>query len=259
MLAEKEPQPESREKEPIDFVGVFREKLASIKPSESGELKNIRVWNWPSEVKIKREAVALVFRFLDKIDKYELWIDDWQDIRDKSYPHYEAEGNLENFCEQKTEKPQVTYTAFLIENQEGGVWLLVGDDTAKYLEKDINNKDYDEYLNRLLNVCSRYNIEKIIGDFNVEKRDEANIRYTGETREILNQDIIGQIREERHLLDFIEKHRDVLDTNTKILRFRVLAEKAREAAKKQEDNGKALYSLESILEDMEKENGRTIN
>jgi len=111
-----------------------------------------------------------------------------------------------------------------------------------------------------LSVCSRYNIEKIIGDFNIEEKD----KIAGGTREILNQDIVGQIREERHLLDFIEKHRDVLDTNTKILRFRVLAETAREATKRQEEREdkqerkRAPYSLEGILEDMEKENGRII-
>ena len=123
---------------------------------------------------------------------------------------------------------------------------------AEYVERDVNS-DYGDYFDRLLNLCSRYNIEKVIGDF-----DPKEIGDTRGIREILNQDIVGQIRAERHLLDFIEKHRDVLDTNTKILRFRLLAETAREAAKKQEGDGKVAYSLEGLLEDMEKENGRAI-
>jgi len=258
MPAEKEPQQEIREKEPIDFVEIFREKLASIKPSESGELENIRVWHWSNEVKIKKEAVALVFRLKDQSEKYELWLDDWQDVGDKSYPHLEVEKNLEGFCKQKTERPRTVYTSFLIENQEGGVWLLVSGNVAEYVERDINS-DYGDYFDRLLNLCSRYNIEKIIGNFNVTEKDRGRTLSGGETKEILNQDIVGQIREERHLIDFIEKHREVLDTNTKILRFRVLAETAREAAKKQEGNEKTPYSLGGLLEDMDKENGRIIN
>ena len=116
-------------------------------------------------------------------------------------------------------------------------------------------EDYTKYCGYILQFLE----EKIIGNFNVTKKDRGRTLSGGETREILNQDIVGQIREERHLLDFIEKHRDVLNTNTKILRFRVLAETAREAAKKQEGNEKTPYSLEGLLEDMEKENGRAIN
>lgn len=136
--------------------------------------------------------------------------------------------------------------------KRGGVWLLVGGDAIGFVEGSINGYR----VNRWLDVCSRYNIEKIIGIGDFIRSEEV---YSGETNEIFNQDIVGQIREERHLLDFIEKHRDILDTNTKILRFRLLAETAREAAKKQEGNEKAPYSLEGLLEDMEKENGWIIN
>ncbi|MDD5750738.1 MAG: hypothetical protein PHU56_03810 [Candidatus Pacebacteria bacterium] len=254
MPAEREPRQEIHEKEPVDFVRIFHEKLASIKPSKRGKLENIKAPSWPGEVKIKKEAVALVFGLKGQLDKYELWLDDWQDIRDKIYPHLEAEKNLKRFCEGKTTEPQVPYTSFLIESQEGKVWLLVGGEAARYLEDDALNRDEWE-LDRLLDVCSRYNVEKIIGDFDVTEENEGYERHIRKTRDILNQDIVGQIREERHLLDFIEKHRDILDTNTKILRFRVLAETAREAAKKQ----KMPYSLEGLLEDMEKENGRIIS
>lgn len=257
MPAEREPQQESHEKEPIDFARIFREKLASIKPSKSGELENIRIRDWPSGVKIKKEAVALVvLNIEDQLGKYELWLDGWQDIINKISPHAEVRRNLQNFCKRKElEGVDAAYDdAFLIESREGELWLLVDGQGAKDIEEEINKR---RHIEMWLDLCSRYNIKKIIGD--LDKKGGSIVIPTGETREILNQDIVGQIREERHLLDFIEKHRDVLDTNTKILRFRVLAETAREAAKKQEGNEKTPYSLEGLLEDMEKENGRAIN
>lgn len=123
MPAEREVLQEIREKEPIDFTQIFREKLASIKPNKSDKPENIRVRDWPSEVKIKKEAVALVFALENQFDKFELWLDDWQDIGNKVYPHNGVEINLKNFCRQKEEEPEkpiVAHDAFLVENQEGG-------------------------------------------------------------------------------------------------------------------------------------------
>ena len=132
-------------------------------------------------------------------------------------------------------KVRLCYPAQLVKDQKGKLWLWV--DGA--LRDEIEGCKEDNSVDKWLEFCERYGVEKIIGNAETEIK----------TREIFNQDIVGQIREERHLLDFIEKHRDVLDTNTKILRFRLLAETAREAAKKQETP----YSLKSILEDIEKE------
>ena len=101
---------------------------------------------------------------------------------------------------------------------------------------------------RWSSLVSRYGLEKIIfADRVLTKDTEKDALVDGyEFGDIIiDESLIGQIREENHLRAFIDQHKDELNTNNKVLRFRLMARAARQAAK---ENSQP-YNLEQVLKD----------
>lgn len=248
--------PEGKEKEPqIDWVKIFNTKLATLEPLR--EQDESAVWRFDLAgggiISVKREGIVLLF-YPESRRKvydlsYDLWLENPKDIKSKDFIHNEAADNLQEFLKQYQDKVATVLSGFFVQDQNGDNYLLLDTTIAEVIERFITDEFYDNKKS-YIDLMEKYNLKKIIGRFSVKKRykiegGREGTQYTIETREMLGQELIGKIREENHLRAFIEEHKDELNTNNKVLRFRLLAQAAREAAKTQGQP----YSLEQVLKD----------
>jgi hypothetical protein len=262
---------EQRENPSINFVRIFKDKLASIEELTVNPYRQeiIRGLDQVGIKKVKKLAPAEVFRIETSEGTrsgFNLWIENDKDC-DIKYPHTDVRPKLEDFLRNNKREDEMNYNnAFIIQDEQNEIHLIVnqywGENIQSYMR--MNYKYRKELLQKYLDFIDKYGIKQIIGKMAATEEEKEERLYGSKNVRLLDIDfdLVGQIREDRYLYSFAEKYQM---TNTQYLRFWLKATAALEAEKQKlknpEDKRGIKYitdldtlAKESIAED--KEEGR---
>lgn len=227
---------ESENRKTPNFRKIFFAKLASIKPlSEEGESR-WGIGRWDLEQVgidgIKRMGPAAVFwpqrNRNDYSRKFQIWLENPEDIENHTYPHWEVKDNLDDFFlarEIPHKKPILAFSSFVLEDEKGRIYLAVEGDIVTTIARDV--EDYLKKTDRSLfaplwlDLVKQYKLRKIIGNIGKEERNEKWISSTVTTETVLDLDMIGKMREDRYKYDFTQKYGM---SWAQYMRFRLLVE-----------------------------------
>lgn len=196
----------------IDFKQIFLQRLSKIEPFSEEEGKDEAYFFAQAGIEqVKKRAVALVFpsknEGIDYFDRpLDLWIEDYKDIGDKDYPHYQAVEKLERFLLDNEYNEYIgglnMRSAYVIQDVKNRIFLLFDEGPAEIPKGDLEF----EYGERWVKLIEKYNLENILGDYS----DDFMVTPIG-------GDIVGKIREDNFLRNFAEKYQM---TNFQFMRFR---------------------------------------
>jgi len=211
----------------LDFVQIFHQKLESIEPLSEEES---RKWMELAEVMgitedFKELGIVPITKLAEGIifvnpnrgvnPDLEIWIEDQRDTDGYGYPHNVVADWL------KIIYPDCIpiFAASLIQNDQGTLCLLL-DPTGLKL-KPGDDILLTPLLEKWLSLSERYNLEKIIGNFERKPQDGDSQESFWKTKVIVNQDLLGAIREERHIRAFGQNHnmtpRQLVEFTRKVL------------------------------------------
>ena len=237
-----------------DFRRIFLEKLGKIEPiPEEDRQDQASGFETIGIKKLKREAPVLLLNLPGSEEdeqSFDLWVTDPTTIHHHDQPHVEVERDLAKFLgvhEEDPEFPKYPVGGAILQDDDGLLYLLVDEIRSKrfgyYLDDDKNRV-------RLLDLLQRYGISKVAGRFWRKHREGDKFWAGGETETIIDQDLIGERREDLRLLDIAKKYNM---TNTQYMRFRILAKSAIDAVKQgkiKEPGVKILRDVEEIAKEV---------
>lgn len=241
----------------VDFKKIFNDKLANIAPLSEQEDKGFEKIFKNFEIgKIKKKCPAVIFEGFPE-NKMQLWIADPKNIVNNNYSHYETRKELKNFLETNKLDPTTTQLAdlaYIIQDEKEKLFLFFDGQFAEAIKKSIERgKRYDYFfsIKKYEDLMRRYGIEKMIGQFTeLTTTSNGAIINSYKTENILNEDVLGEIRENEYLFSYAKKYNM---TKNQFINFRIRAIAGREAALKDKEAAERGTSYLINLDDLAKE------
>lgn len=250
---------ENKENSKPDFRRIFAERLTAMPTIPDEEQEEQAGGFEPIGIKkLKRDIPALLLNMPQNEEDeqaFDLWITDPETIHYKYEPHDEVRSDLsKSLGINKGDPgfPRNLVGARVLEDDDGLLYLLVDEIRSKSLDRYMND---DQNRTRLLDLLQRYGITKVAGTFFRTKQEGDSMSSDYKTEAIIDQDLIGERREDLRLLSIARKYNM---TNTQYMRFRLLAKSAIDAVKSgeiKEQGVKILRDVEEIAKEVVGEDG----
>lgn len=217
-----------------EIRGEFHRRLTAITQltSQAGRDEAWRL-NGIGITQVKFRAPVCVYSFESEkhfdYPRLEIWVEDPKNITDHRQPHWEARDHLGDFAKAKGFNfGQLPVSGYIFQDNSNRLLLSVDHYTAQDLAKGIQS---DEWKRKgWSNLIENYGLAMIFGNIpydEVYQKDGFTHSVHGVTvTNVLDYDLVGQIREDNFLRDFARRYQM---TNWQFMRFRLLTSGAKDA------------------------------
>jgi len=194
------------EKPALDFIQIFRQKFAAINPSQKADERVEDILGALEELgisEIKKVAEAIIFSFYNKEPEFSIWIKDSKEITSKEWPHNEVLDDLQKaYLPNPPHQIRVNYSALIIQDKEDKLYLIF--DNVRTTLVNSQGLCAGEAL-LWLDLLEKDNIDEMVGTLGIIRND--NNQRTVLLSALANCDVLGGIREERHVEAFAKARR----------------------------------------------------
>lgn len=213
--------PPEEEKATHDFLAEFHARLSTFKeiPEEEQEDRADGLACMGIE-RLRQEIPAILF-IMPEGEQMDIWMEDPSKIKNEEQPHDEIIQSFANFLGEEgmlisQQIQRHIIKATVLQDSEGNLYLVADEHWGREIQCACESV-FAQYLYELFD---KYKIKKVAMKLMQESTDTTVTEGIPTTSVIINQDIIGQRRIDRHLHEYAIKHGMTI---TQFIRFRLRA------------------------------------